>query len=227
MKKIQFDQLPQGGFAGLREKQFVKDRRVFAGRHSNLAFDGIGNFVYLADANFNPKGETGMHPHREIDVISVMVAGRISHAGSMEHGQQLDAGFTQVQRAGAEGFSHNEINPDESQNQMIQLWVLPDRAGEHAGYKVYEPQLNQLQRVYGGEENQTETFYSKTLIDVANAEPDQHFEHQGEAMLYLSKGNVNINGEEIQERTLVKSSEGLAIHTQSDSQFIIVHKSHS
>jgi hypothetical protein len=33
----------------------------------------MGNFVYLADARFLPRGETHLHSHREIDVISVMV----------------------------------------------------------------------------------------------------------------------------------------------------------
>ncbi len=139
MKVLTLEQLPQGGFAGLKEKQLVKDSRVFNKAIGTQAFDGIGNFVYLADANFEPFGETGMHPHHEIDVISVMAKGRISHAGSLEHGQSLETGWAQVQRAGGEGFSHNEINPDDETNKLIQLWVLPEVSGQKAGYKAYQP----------------------------------------------------------------------------------------
>ena len=156
MEVLKYQDLPPGGFAGLRERQFVADVRVFGDHKNPVTADGIGNIVYLADANFLPNGATGMHPHREIDVISVMVDGRIEHAGSLEHGMGLDAGMVQVQRAGAEGFTHNEINPDASPNHMIQLWVLPDEVGEPAGYRVYSPGDSDRIQVYGGSKDQDE-----------------------------------------------------------------------
>ena len=129
--------LPLGGFAGLTEHRLVTDRSVFGSNKAPNTFDGIGKFIYLADAQFNPHGETRLHPHKEIDVISIMMTGRVSHEGSLENGQSLVAGEAQVQRAGGEGFSHNEINPDSTKNRMLQLWVLPDESGQRAGYKHY------------------------------------------------------------------------------------------
>ena len=199
MELLKYDDLPQGGFAGLRERQFVTDLRVFGERKNPATANGIGNFVYLADANFLPNGETGMHPHREIDVISVMVDGRIEHAGSLEHGVGLEAGMVQVQRAGAEGFTHNEINPDASPNHMIQLWVLPDEPGEPAGYRVYSPEQGKRLQVYGGSKDQEERFYSNTSIDVAHLEKGQSLEHPGNVLVYLAKGSGVINGEAISE----------------------------
>ena len=133
MKTLTFEQLPQDGFAGLIERHFVINQQLF-GRSKTIAFPGLGNFVYLADANFLPHGETHMHSHKEVDVISVMVAGDIIHQGSLGHGERLSAGSVQVQRAGAEGFRHNEVNPNNEQNHMIQLWVLPDEKDQPAGY---------------------------------------------------------------------------------------------
>lgn len=225
MQVLSFSDLQQGGFAGLIERRFVMDQRVFGGHKKPGTFDGIGNFVYLADANFLPKGETGMHPHREIDVISVMVDGRISHAGSLEHGQELLAGQSQVQRAGGEGFAHNEINPDDFQNQMIQLWVLPDEAGEPAGYKVYEPNVGELQHIYGGNKGQDGTFYSQTSISVANLNPGQNVSFEGEVMAYLSKGTGTINGEQIATRTLVRVDDGIEFVASEDAQIILVYLS--
>ena len=121
MDMMHKDQMPPGGFAGLREKQLVIDPRMWDG--DKPQWNGIGNFVYLADANFKPKGQTNMHPHREVDVISVMVDGRIDHEGSLEHGKSLVANQAQVQRAGGEGFEHNEINPDDVENRMIQIGI--------------------------------------------------------------------------------------------------------
>jgi len=222
MDILSYKDLPQGGFAGLRERQFVTDRRMFKQRKNPKAFDGIGHFVYLADANFMPHGETGLHEHREIDVISVMVEGQISHAGSLEHGQRLEAGMVQVQRAGAEGFKHNEINPNDTDNHMIQLWVMPDESGEPADYKVYKPTGGENVRVYGGPKSQTQTFYSRTCVVVANAKAGQSFSHHNEAMCYLSKGSGEMNGEKIEARTLVRSDKGLQFVADTDAQWILI-----
>ncbi len=133
MKIIRRNKLRRGGFAGLRETRLVMSPRIFRGQQEAGTSPGIGRFVYLADASFLPHGDTRMHSHREIDVISIMVEGRIKHEGSMEDGQELNVDNIQVQRAGGEGFTHNEINPDDAKNRMIQIWVLPESQGEPHG----------------------------------------------------------------------------------------------
>jgi redox-sensitive bicupin YhaK (pirin superfamily) len=223
MEVLNFDDLHQGGFGGLIERRFVTDSRIFGRRKEPDAVDGIANFVYLADANFLPNGATGLHPHREIDVISVMVEGRISHAGSMQNGESLEPGTVQVQRAGGEGFSHNEINPDGSQNQMIQIWVLPDEPGEPAGYKVYQPAAGDRAHIYGGPKNQDDTFYSSTSIDVANVQAGQVISQKGDAMVYLSKGSGTINGDPVKARTLIRGSD-IEFAADAASQFIIIYE---
>ena len=130
------DDLKLGGLAGIREHRLVIDPQVF-GDNDSGAWSGIGNFVYLADAKFIPNGETHLHPHNEIDVISVIVDGRVSHKGTLQEGTTLETNHVQVQRAGSEGFVHNEVNPDDKENRMIQMWVRPEKSGESAGYKLY------------------------------------------------------------------------------------------
>ncbi len=223
MDILSYKQLSQGGFAGLKERRFVMDERVFGARKTAETVNGLKNFVYLADANFLPNGSTGMHPHKEIDVISIMADGNVSHAGSLEHGQSLSIGQAQVQRAGAEGFSHNEINPDSKPNQLIQIWALPDKSGEKASYKAYNPKAGELVHIYGGKKNQTSTMYSQTSISMVNALKEQKFTHKGEVMAYISKGNVIANGKTIPPRSLLHDIKGLEISVLSDAQIIFIY----
>lgn len=221
MQVLNYQQLTHGGFAGLEERRFVMDSRVFGERQLPNTVEGLGNFVYLADANYLPYGETRMHSHKEIDVISVMAEGDIHHEGSLEHGGNLTEGEAQVQRAGAEGFAHNEVNPHASQNQLLQIWVLPDEHGEAADYKIYRPKLGELTHIYGGAKDQDKTMYSNTSISMVNALKGQHFSHQGEVMLYLSKGEITVNGQTIAPRSLVRDSTGLSIEVTSDNSQLI------
>jgi redox-sensitive bicupin YhaK (pirin superfamily) len=205
MQVLSRKSLPLGGFAGLTEHRLVTDRRVFGTRKAPNTFDGIGNFVYLADAQFNARGETHMHAHKEIDVISIMMNGRVSHEGSLEHGQSLNAGEVQVQRAGGEGFSHNEINPDSTKNRMLQLWVLPEIAGQPAGYKHYTLPEKGVTRIYGGkstgnedhssEIKQSKTFASKTTIDVVRLAKGESIRFNEEVLAYVSKGTADFSDE--------------------------------
>lgn len=191
MQILSRDSLPLGGFAGIREHRLVTDSRLFAGRKSPETFEGLGSMVYLADAKYNPNGESGMHPHSEIDVISIVVEGRVSHQGSMEHGKDLIEGNVQVQRAGGEGFEHNEINPDNSNNRMLQVWALPEEQGRPASYKFYEPKNHGSTRIYGGNKEQSETFDSNTIIEIIYLRLGEMIELVGEQLSYVISGNAS------------------------------------
>ena len=222
MEIIHRDDLHRGGFAGLRETRMVMDQRVFGNRAEPGTWSGLGNFVYLADAKFLPKGETQLHTHREIDVISVIVAGRIAHEGSLEHGQEMHAGHVQAQRAGGEGFSHNEINPDDTENRMIQLWVLPERAGDAASYKLYEPQEGELKRIYGGTVDQDETLDGHTLIDVGVLTPEQRISIAGPYAAYITLGEGLADGDVIREGDMLRG-EDLEFTASAATRLIVVH----
>jgi len=195
--------LPLGGFAGLKEHRLIMDNKVGGG---DQTWDGLGQFVYLADAQFLPKGETRLHSHQEIDVISIMVDGRVEHEGSLDHGQSIHVNQVQVQRAGGEGFKHNEINPDNKKNRMLQLWVLPETKGEPADYKFYDLERGTLNMIYGGERNQNNTLDSHTIIKAGVLDKGQTISCNGEFMLYLTRGSAELNDENIKDGDLVRGN---------------------
>ena len=221
MEILHRNDLEQGGFADLREYYLVEDPRVLGEDIEETSWRGIGNFVYLADAKYKPKGDTRMHHHREIDVLTFVLEGRVVHEGSLENGQDLSAFQLQVQRAGGEGFSHNEVNPDDTENRVLQLWVLPENKGEPAGYKLYQPDWGKVTRVYGGTKNQTETFDSHTLVDVAMVNEGQSFAIEGEFIAYLTLGKGTANEQEISEGDLIRG-QGLSFTAEQKSQLILV-----
>jgi len=230
MNIIRRNSLRRGGFAGLRETRLVMSPRIFRGNRESGTSPGIGRFVYLADARFMPLGETRMHAHKEIDVISVMVEGRIQHEGSLEHGQELHADSVQVQRAGGEGFTHNEINPDDAKNRMIQLWVLPEISGEPAGYQMFESTSGERKRIYGGPAEQDETFASHTIIEIAEVNAGDKLTQAGRSLVYMTAGSgttdaaADENGNTtIREGDLVEITD-FNFTANGDSKLIIVYE---
>jgi redox-sensitive bicupin YhaK (pirin superfamily) len=169
-----------------------------------------------------PHGETHMHSHHEIDVISVMVDGNIKHEGSLENGKDLSRDDVQVQRAGGEGFSHNEINPDGEWNRMIQLWVLPEVAGQAADYKIYKPVTGGLTRIYGGEDDGDTDFPAKTKIDVALPGNGQQIEVDEPFLAYITRGRGLANNEPVEEGDLIRG-DAIKFKAMDDVQLIVIH----
>lgn len=214
--------LELGGFAGVREHRLVTEARLFGGAAAPGAWNGLGTFIYLSDARFVPHGETRMHSHREVDVISVILQGRIRHEGSLEHGQELNVGDVQVQRAGGEGFRHNEINPDATENHMLQLWTQPEQTGQPAGYRLYHVAQGELHRVYGGSSEHQETFPATTLIHVGRLNPSQSARTSGPTLAYLAAGVGRANGHAVTEGDLMRD-EGLHFEADESSVIVLVH----
>ena len=218
---LQRDNLPLGGFAGLKEHRLVMSSELFGERADPYTWDGIGNLVYLADAKFDPKGETHMHHHEEIDVISVMVEGQIEHQGTLGQGEMLKAGDVQVQRAGSDGFAHNEINPDSTHNRMIQLWVLPEEKGQATDYRLYKTQPGQVTRVYGGENDQNDTLASHTTIEIVSLEPSQVFILKSPFLAYLTVGTGTDNSLKFEEGDLIRGDQ-IYFRATSDATMIVM-----
>lgn len=209
-----------GGFAGLREHRVVMDSSVFGSHKNSGTADGVGSFIYLADAEFNPYGETHMHPHHEVDVVSVMIEGEITHEGSLEGGNRIKAGEVQVQRAGGEGFEHNEINPNDKVNRMIQVWFAPEVKGQRAGYQHFEKTEKKVLRVYGGDGG--ETFKSKTVMEIIHLKEGESFSYRGLSQGYITKGRLSSAEEKLENGDLF-SSEVLDVVAKEDSNFIFIY----
>jgi len=212
--------LRRGGFAGLRETRMVMNPRIFRRNRESGTANGIGRFCYLADASFLPFGETRMHTHNDMDVISVMVEGRLKHAGSLADGQDLHVDDIQVQRSGSEGFSHNEINPDDAKNRMIQLWVIPETRGESAEYQMFHAEAGTRTRVYGGPPAQEATYAARTAIDIAHVNAGDSVAQSGRSIVYITSGDGVCAGETLTEGDLVDTRD-FKYKATTDSKLIL------
>lgn len=179
------DDLPLGGFAGLRERLYVMSPKQFGQQALADTHPGLGNLVYLADAFFRPHGSTGKHFHRNIDIVTCLIRGRLLHQGSLGDGEILEAGAIQIQQAGETGFDHNEINPDSQLNHMIQLWLRPEQHIKDAGYRTVRPVPDARTRIYGSHD----TVPNSTWLDILISSRPHALALPGPTLGYLVRGS--------------------------------------
>lgn len=71
----------------------------------------------------------GMHPHRNMEIITYMISGELRHQDSMGNSSVIGAGDVQYMSAGT-GVRHSEINASPTHEvQLLQIWILPQYAG--------------------------------------------------------------------------------------------------
>lgn len=221
MKITKFSELPVDGFAGVRMREVVKDRRWFDSPSSSNNANGIGSLIYLADAEFIPHGDTRMHPHVEIDIVTIVLKGRLLHRGSLRSGQVLNAYDVLIQRAGVGGFMHNEVNPDPERNHVLQIWLVPEQPDLEMDYRLYAAKQNGITRVYGGYQNQREVLPAKTSVDIARLDAGEVLAPEGLTQIYVVEGCVHINDIEAEPGDYLETTNPYCI-TRSKCLLIVI-----
>jgi len=92
-----------------------------------------GALLVLADATFAPRSRFPLHPHEEMEILSVVIDGTLSHHGSEAHGAAVGPRGAQLISART-GIVHAEGNDTDRPTRMLQLWFQPDRRGGTPAY---------------------------------------------------------------------------------------------
>lgn len=81
------------------------------------------------------------HGHRNMEILTCMLAGTLTHRDSMGHERVLQSGEWQLMSAG-KGITHSEMNQGATEVHMLQIWIYPERQDTEPSYqqKAFDPQ---------------------------------------------------------------------------------------
>lgn len=76
-----------------------------------------------------PNQGFGLHPHKDMEILTYVLSGRVAHQDSMGNKTEVGAGEFQIMSAGS-GIQHAEINPSTDEPlHLYQIWVIPNQKG--------------------------------------------------------------------------------------------------
>ena len=96
---------------------------------------GFRSLRVINEDRIAPRSEFGTHGHRDMEIITYMLAGELAHKDSMGNGSTIRPGEVQRMSAGT-GVMHSERNPTPgTPAHLLQIWILPDRRGHEPSYE--------------------------------------------------------------------------------------------
>lgn len=203
---------------------------------SSFAHPGRNGFGLLKAFNddFVEQGKGfGLHPHQNMEIISIMLAGSMNHKDSMGYSDVVHKDWVQIMSAGT-GLRHEEYNVSEEQVNFLQIWIEPKLQNINPRYqRRYFPEAdrkNKLQVIVSNEEGTAHCWINQNAkLSLGYFEKGSSvsytFAPQNKAVFVFSIDNsLIVNGIALQSRDAVGiwDTHELQITCPEESRFLII-----
>lgn len=197
---------------------------------------GFGVLRVLNDDTVAPMMGFGMHPHNDMEIITIPLAGSLKHRDNLGNEAVIKAGEVQVMSAG-KGVVHSEINPDpQNEVNLFQLWILPQAQNVEPRYEQNRfdalTKKNTLTTVVtpeGQTEGDSLWIHQQAFIYLGNFDVGQTLEYKikkaGSGIyLMVINGALSIAEETLHTRDAIGVSgvEHITLSTVSDTSFLLL-----
>ncbi|MDE0837619.1 MAG: pirin family protein [Kiritimatiellae bacterium] len=207
---------------GQRDHGWLQARFTFS--FANYVDPDYMNFRALRVMNndsIQPAGGFPSHPHRDMEILTYVIEGRLEHRDSMGNGAIIEAGNLQYMSAGR-GVTHSEFNPsDQDIAHLYQIWLTPNQTGGEPRYveKRLTDQViqNELSLLFSGDgRNESTEIRQNADVYFGHMEPDHILAVPAStstphAWVQIISGAATVLGDTLQ------AGDGLAIENANDA----------
>jgi redox-sensitive bicupin YhaK (pirin superfamily) len=175
----------------------------------------------------------GIHPHMNMEIISVMLQGSMNHKDSMGYSNVVHEDWVQIMSAGS-GLYHEEYNVGDNDVNFLQIWIQPKQQNIRPRYQFRhfpkEKRRNKLQTIISSEEglehcwiNQN-TKLSLGLFDAGQQVPYTFNPANKCLFIFAIKGNITVNGTPLRHRDAlgIWEVDTLSITCDTRAEFLLI-----
>jgi quercetin 2,3-dioxygenase len=195
-------------------------------------FMGFRSLRVINEDSVQPGHGFPMHPHRDMEIITYLLEGKLEHNDSMGNGSIIRPGDGQRMSAGR-GVRHSEANPSKTEAaHLLQIWILPSERGLEPSYeqKAFPAaeKRGKLRLIAGPDgKDGSVTIHQDARLYVALLSPGQQVQHDlapgRYAWLQVAKGAVELNGKPLSQGdgAAVSEEPKLTIKGTEDAEILL------
>ncbi len=184
---------------------------------------GFRDLRVINEDRIEPAQGFPKHGHRDMEIITYVISGELSHQDSMGNGETVRPHEVQRMTAGT-GVLHSEYSSETDKTHLLQIWILPEKKNLQPDYeqKIFAPEEKQgklrLVASRGGDDgsvhiNQDVLLYASIL---KSGEEVSHPLAEGRhAWLQLISGSLDVNGETLNKGDGASVSKETALKIKS------------
>ncbi|WP_299824081.1 pirin family protein [uncultured Pontibacter sp.] len=195
---------------------------------------GFGLLRVLNDDTVAPGMGFGAHPHDNMEIVSIPLAGELAHKDSTGNEKTIRTNEVQIMSAGT-GLTHSEYNHSKTDEvKFLQIWVFPKERDIKPRYdqKAFNPEdrQNKLQTVVSPDKNDDAIWINQnawfTLGSLKPGFSEEYKLHNPEHGVYafVLEGEVEIDGKKLSKRDGMGISEvaGFSIKASADAELLLM-----
>ncbi|WP_226698799.1 pirin family protein [Qipengyuania gaetbuli] len=205
----------------------------FAGYHDPSRVNW-GALRVWNDDKIAPKSGFPTHPHQDMEIITYVRSGAITHRDSMGNEGRTEAGDVQVMSAGR-GVAHSEFNLEDEETTLFQIWIIPSERGGDPSWGARQfpkgDRAGQFVPLASGAANDDDALRIRTDARVLGAtvkagESVTYTPAQADRHLYLvpATGSIRVGDIEARARDgiAITKEDSITITALEDSELVLV-----
>lgn len=174
----------------------------------------------------------GMHPHSNMEIITLVLSGEISHEDSHGGRATVGAGGAQVMSAGS-GLRHSEVNNGDEAVHLYQIWIMPREeniAPRHDERDFSDMPRNHLVPIASGFDHDALEIHTDAVIYRGVFDTETSWTHMahagtGNVFIYVTKGSVDLaTGETLEagDQARISDVESLELNFSADAEVVVI-----
>ncbi len=200
---------------------------------NNPTRSAFGTLVAFNDDFVAPGKGFGIHPHMNMEIVSVMLQGSMNHKDSMGYSNVVHADSVQIMSAGS-GLMHEEYNVGTTDVNFLQIWIQPKQQNIRPRYQwrqfPRESRVNQLVTIVAPDEGAGHCWINQNTrmllgLYEAGQQTTYRFNPTNKCLfLFTTEGLVTVNGIAVKERDAIGiwNTDGVEIDCPSAAGFILI-----
>lgn len=190
---------------------------------------GFGNLRVINDDTIQSGTGFASHPHKDMEIITYVTQGAITHEDSQGNQGKTSAGDVQVMTAGT-GIFHSEYNHEAIDTKLFQIWIMPKKDNLAPSWKTHqfptEHSKDSLTLLVSGDGNAPLTINQDACIFAGFLEEGKSLSHtlQNNAYLVVTKGQLMVNGIVLNEGdgAEITNTKTLTLMAAVESQLLLI-----